>query len=77
MEEEIANILEKIAVVEMRHHERLGNLIVKLGGDPYFVNSRNIPFQIRCVKRTKNLKKQSNIPQFLTYKRQSEQIPSL
>ena len=56
MEEEIANILEKIAMVEMRHHEQLGNLIVKLGGDPYFVNSRNMPFQIRCVKRTKNLK---------------------
>lgn len=33
-DEDIANILMKIAMVEMRHHKALGNLIVDLGGDP-------------------------------------------
>lgn len=31
---EIADILMKISMVEMRHHKALGNLIVDLGGDP-------------------------------------------
>lgn len=56
MEEDIANILEKIAMVEMRHHEQLGNTIVKLGGNPYYVNSRKMPFRISCVSPTRNLK---------------------
>lgn len=56
MEEDIADIFEKIAMVEMTHHEKLGNLIVKLGGNPYYVNSRNMPFRISCVKPTRNLK---------------------
>lgn len=30
----IAEVLKKIAIVEMRHHQLLGNTIVKLGGDP-------------------------------------------
>lgn len=33
-DEDIADILMRISMVEMRHHKALGNLIVDLGGDP-------------------------------------------
>lgn len=56
MEEDIADILEKIAMVEMTHHEELGSTIVKLGGNPYYVNSKNMPFRIGCVSPARNLK---------------------
>lgn len=33
-DEDIADILMRISMVEMRHHKALGSLIVDLGGDP-------------------------------------------
>ena len=56
MEEDIAEIFEKISITEMRHHELLGKTIVKLGGVPYYVNGRNMPFRISCISPTRNLK---------------------
>jgi len=56
MEEDIAEIFEKISITEMRHHELLGKTIVKLGGVPYYVNGRNMPFRISCINPTRNLK---------------------
>lgn len=56
MEEDIAEIFGKIAINEMHHHELLGETIVKLGGVPYYVNSRNMPFRIGCINPTRNLK---------------------
>ena len=35
-DEEIAEVLENIAVVEMTHHKTLGDLIISLGGDPIY-----------------------------------------
>lgn len=32
--EDVANVLEKIAIVEMRHHDLLGTTIAQLGGNP-------------------------------------------
>ncbi len=56
MEKDIAEILEKISITEMKHHELLGDTIVKLGGVPYYVNSRNMPFRITCINPARNLK---------------------
>lgn len=35
-DEDIAEVLENIAIVEMTHHKVLGDLIVSLGGDPIY-----------------------------------------
>ena len=43
-------------MTEMRHHKLLGDLIVSLGGVPYYNNSQGVNFNIRCVCDSTNLK---------------------
>lgn len=39
--EEISNVLEKIAITEMTHHDMLGTMIVQLGGTPIIGGNYN------------------------------------
>jgi bacterioferritin len=55
-EKEIADILSKIAMTEMHHHEELGRAIVAFGGVPFYTSSQGIPFSARCVYDGTNLK---------------------
>ena len=55
-EPEIADIFKKIAMCEMRHHDILGTIIARLGGTPYYMNSKCEIFDMRSVKPTKNIK---------------------
>lgn len=53
----IAKTLEKIAIQEMRHHEFLAEMILKLGGDPKLMNPRGVYFNGRYVDYTRGVKK--------------------
>ncbi len=55
-EKEIADILSKIALTEMHHHQELGKAIVMLGGVPFYTNSQGVPFSARCIYDGVNLK---------------------
>ena len=55
-EKEIAKLFIDIAIVEMEHHSKLADAIVKLGGTPYYCNSQGMAFSIKCVNQSTNLK---------------------
>jgi len=52
---EIADILEEISEVEMRHLELLGEAIRAFGGLPYFNNAIGVPFSASYVKYCPNI----------------------
>ncbi len=49
------SLLKRIAEVEMHHYDMLGQLIVKLGGDPKYVavQNRPLPWDARMVSYTR------------------------
>lgn len=52
---EVANILQKIAINEMRHHDILAEVIVSLGGVPYYTNGFGGDYTTKCVYEGKDL----------------------
>lgn len=54
-DEDIANILGKIARTEMIHHELLGEAIVKCGETPYYTNGFGGDYTTKCVYESSNL----------------------
>ncbi len=59
IKEDISSTLKQIARVEMRHLDILGELIVKLGGKPFFSTYKNntiIPWTSEYVNYTMNIK---------------------
>lgn len=54
-DEDIAEVFENIAIVEMTHHKVLGDLIVSLGGDPIYAYQGRF-WTGKNVGCTKNLK---------------------
>ena len=45
----------KIAINEMRHHEMLAEMIVALGGSPYYTNGFGGDYSTRCVYEGKDM----------------------
>lgn len=57
-EEQIADVLRHIAIVEMKHLELLADVIIKLGGVPFYKDASGQVFSIKnCVDSTTNLKR--------------------
>lgn len=54
-DEDIAKIIENIAMTEMVHHDYLGKAIVKLGGTPYYTNGFGGDYSTKCVFEGKNI----------------------
>ena len=46
---ELGNIMREIAIVEMKHLDLVGDLILRLGGDPKYVNSRGVNWNSECI----------------------------
>lgn len=80
---EISKVLSEIAMVEMRHFRRLGELIVLLGGSPQFVSyqpGRSIPWNGKMINYDKDIRKILTVDivaeegAYVTYIRQSQSI---
>lgn len=54
-DKDVADILMKIAINEMRHHEMLAEMIVALGGSPYYTNGFGGDYSTRCVYEGKDM----------------------
>lgn len=57
IDEHISEELMRIAISEMHHHEILGEMIIMLGGDPIFANSRGQFWTGRYVDYCKGTKR--------------------
>lgn len=53
---QITDAFKGIAIIEMFHLELLGELINDLGGDPKFVNGKDIPWKSSFIPYGRNLK---------------------
>ncbi len=54
-DKKVAEIFKKISMCEMHHHHILGEIIVALGGTPYYTNGHGGDFSTQCVYEGKDL----------------------
>ena len=54
-DKDVADVLIKIAINEMKHHELLAETIVAIGGTPYYTNGFGGDFSTKCVYEGKDM----------------------
>ena len=54
-DKKVAEIFKRISMCEMHHHSILGEIIVSLGGTPYYTNGHGGDFSTQCVYEGKDL----------------------